>query len=577
MVQDTFEAKEVALGKLFDNDYLFRMPVYQRPYSWTPEETEALLNDLIGAMEDETSAAEPYFLGSIVLIARPNSREHEVIDGQQRLTTLTMLFCVLRELTDDDDKRNSLDDRIRERRDVFAGRRDRFRLEIRGRDQDFFHDNVQESRRLVDFLARCETRPPDTDSRRLIFESARFLYNQLSELDSESRDALSQFVITRCYLVVVSAYNRDSAHRIFSVLNARGRDLTPTDILKSDVIGEIPIGRADFYAELWEDTEDELGRERFRELFAHIFVIQTGNRFHKELAKAFKEQALVEVNGTAFVDDVLIPYTEAFRVVTSAEYESLALARGILHVPRGNHAKHINRMLGHLGRLDNDDWIPAAMVFYHLYKEDSETLMKLLTELDRLAYSMFIRGIRRDPRIVRYRPVIESAKSGASGLDATIASLQISDSERKEVIALLDAPVYRPRQIARFTRPLLLRLDSALVDTGASYDRKTITVEHVLPQSPEPDSEWIRNFPDEEQRLEWTHKLANLVLLSRSKNAKAQNFDFDRKKAEYFNRGSVPNFALTIQVTTEKAWTPRVLEKRQKALIDLLKAEWRLE
>ena len=570
MVQDTFEAKEVALGKLFDNDYLFRMPLYQRPYSWTPEETEALLNDLLGAMEDEATA-EPYFLGSIVLIARPNSREHEVIDGQQRLTTLTMLFCVLRELTDDEDKRNSLDDRIRERRDVFAGRRDRFRLEIRGRDQDFFHDNVQESRRLPDFLARGEARAADSDGRRLIFESARFLYNRLSELNAESRDALSQFIITRCYLVVVSAYNRDSAHRIFSVLNARGRDLTPTDILKSDVIGEIPIGRADSYAELWEDTEDELGRERFRELFAHIFVIQTGNRFHKELAKAFKEQALVEVNGTAFVDDVLIPYTEAFRVVTSAEYEGRLLTKG------ANHAKGVNRMLGHLGRLDNDDWIPAAMVFYHLYKEDSEALLKLLAELDRLAYSMFIRGIRRDSRIVRYRPVIESAKSGESGLDATIASLQISDDERKEVISLLDAPIYRPRQIARFTRPLLLRLDSALVDTGASYDRKTITVEHVLPPSPEPDSEWIRNFPDEEQRLEWTHKLANLVLLSRTKNAKAQNYDFDRKKAEYFSRGSVPNFALTIQVITEKAWTPRVLEKRQKKLIDLLKSEWRLE
>ena len=446
MVQDTFEAKEVALGKLFDNDYLFRMPLYQRPYSWTPEETEALLNDLLGAMEDEATA-EPYFLGSIVLIARPNSREHEVIDGQQRLTTLTMLFCVLRELTDDEDKRNSLDDRIRERRDVFAGRRDRFRLEIRGRDQDFFHDNVQESRRLPDFLARGEARAADSDGRRLIFESARFLYNRLSELNAESRDALSQFIITRCYLVVVSAYNRDSAHRIFSVLNARGRDLTPTDILKSDVIGEIPIGRADSYAELWEDTEDELGRERFRELFAHIFVIQTGNRFHKELAKAFKEQALVEVNGTAFVDDVLIPYTEAFRVVTSAEYEGRLLTKG------ANHAKGVNSMLGHLGRLDNDDWIPAAMVFYHLCKEDSEALLKLLTELDRLAYSMFIRGIRRDSRIVRYRPVIESAKSGESGLDETIASLQISDDERKEVISLLDAPIYRPRQIARFTRP----------------------------------------------------------------------------------------------------------------------------
>ena len=560
--QNAFEAKEVALGKLFDNDYLFRMPVYQRPYSWRPEQTEELLNDLLGAMKDETTS-EPYFLGSIVLIARPGSREHDVIDGQQRLTTLTMLFCALRELSEDVDKQNSLDDRIRERQDVFAGRRDRFRLEIRKQDQEFFHDNVQEPGKLVDFIARSAERA--TDSRRLILENARFLHEELSRLSVEVRDALSKFIITRCYLVVVSAYNRESAHRIFSVLNARGLDLTPTDILKSDVMGEIPAKNETRYAALWETTEDELGREKFRELFAHIFVIETGNRFHRELAKAFKEEVLSKINGTDFVNETLIPYAEAFQIVTSATYASRA------------RAEDVNRMLNHLRELDNDDWIPAAMVFYDRHKSDPETLLNLLTELDRLAYAMLITATRRDPRIVRYRKMLESAKNGEAGVDETIAHLQLTDVERRRVVDALDEPIYRPRPAARFARPLLLRLDGVLSKgSGASYDYRIITVEHVLPQSPNDESEWTRTFTEDEREY-WTHRLANLVLLARGKNARAQNYDFDTKKAEYFQRGGVSNFALTTQVVSEPKWTTRVLAQRQKALIDALKTEWRLE
>ncbi len=82
-------------------------------------------------------------------------------------------------------------------------------------------------------------------------------------------------------------------------------------------------------------------------------------------------------------------------------------------------------------------------------------------------------------------------------------------------------------------------------------------------------------FPDEEERAQWTHKFANPVLLSRYKNASAQNFDFDQKKKKYFQGKSSP-FALTSRVLNEAEWDPKVLERRQRELIDELKKEWRL-
>ena len=566
MMRNTFEANDVVLSKLFNDDYVFTMPVYQRPYSWTTDETGELLNDLLGAMDaGGAQEPDPYFLGSIVLIARPDSSMHEVIDGQQRLTTLTMLFCVLRELVEDTKYRHSLDLRVQEAQDVLAGASERFRLSIRERDNDFFRENVQIPNRIEGFVSQESTN--ETDSKKLIFRNVRFLWNQLSEFSEARLQQLARFLTTRCYTVAVTAYDRDSAHRIFSVLNARGLDLTPTDILKSHVIGEIRGNEQGDYTQTWEDIEDEHGRENFRELFGHIYVIKRGDRFHRELAKAFNDDVLVNCNGVDFINGTLVPYAQSFGVVRNADYES------------ATNAEDVNRMLGYLIGLrnDNDDWIPPAMVFHDHYKDNSATFLELLKKLDRLAYAMFAIGVRRDARITRYKPVIVAVDGEVAALLGDESPIQLSSEERVNALRALNGPIYRPRPVARFARPLLLRLDGALSEGDATYTRKTITVEHVLPQSPDPESEWVEKFPHEDRRMEWTHRLANLVLLPRGKNSRAQNYDFARKKSEYFFRGRATNFTLTSQLMTESEWTPRVLERRQRALIDALKTEWQLE
>ena len=86
-------ATEQHLGKVFSDDYFFEIPLYQRPYAWTTDHVDELLDDLLDAMRRDSES--PYFLGSIVLIKDEDNPKSEVVDGQQRLTTLTMLLCVL--------------------------------------------------------------------------------------------------------------------------------------------------------------------------------------------------------------------------------------------------------------------------------------------------------------------------------------------------------------------------------------------------------------------------------------------------------------------------------------------------
>ena len=128
---ETIEAKELQLMKIFSDDYLFEIPEYQRPYAWTTEQVSDLIDDLFYAMDrgEKIDEIPPYFLGSIVIIKDFTSTQAHIVDGQQRITTLTILFCVLRELSTGD-LRNTLGKYVREDSDMLAGVEGGFRLSV---------------------------------------------------------------------------------------------------------------------------------------------------------------------------------------------------------------------------------------------------------------------------------------------------------------------------------------------------------------------------------------------------------------------------------------------------------------
>ena len=95
---------EYPLKKIFSDDFFFTIPRFQRPYSWTTEQSEELFQDLIRAMDtfkETDDELPPYFLGSI-LLSKGDEPQAEIIDGQQRLTTLTMLLAAIRSLIKSD-------------------------------------------------------------------------------------------------------------------------------------------------------------------------------------------------------------------------------------------------------------------------------------------------------------------------------------------------------------------------------------------------------------------------------------------------------------------------------------------
>ena len=291
-----------------------------------------------------------------------------------------------------------------------------------------------------------------------MFENAGHLWKQLSKLDNGERDRLVEFIIRRCFLVIVSASDQNSAYRIFKVMNDRGLDLSPTDILKAEIIGAIDDEHRTRFTKKWESIEEGLGRDDFRELFAHIRMIYMKDKARGTLNQEFSDSVLkgkdggLDDKGAKYViNKVLTPYAESYEVVTRASYESTPSA------------DRVNLYLQHLGRLDNFDWVPPAMAFLNRNKNRTKALIRFVRDLERLAYGMFIRRVNINERINRYSEVLRVIEQGGELFEDT-APLQLDTQEKAEIVEALRGPIY---SLPRVPRPLLLRLDSLLADEGA--------------------------------------------------------------------------------------------------------------
>ncbi|MGN7246937.1 DUF262 domain-containing protein [Janibacter anophelis] len=556
-------ASNQPLEKVFSSDYQLTIPRYQRPYAWTADETLQLLEDLQAAAPSD---GEPYFLGSIVLV-NTGGVEHDVIDGQQRLTTTTILMAVLRDLA------ASTNSKLAEGIQSYladsskAWKADAVvtpRLTLRPKDADFFRAWVQTPGNIEGLIGLTDN-AAQTDSMQNIRGNAKALYGALKPLGAEAWEAFFEFLLERTELVVVATEDKSSAHRIFSVLNARGLDLSPTDIFKSDLIGEVAPEKEDAYADKWDEAEEAVGRQDFTDLFRDIRTIVSGQRAKRELLKEFPEQVLSTWLSTEtpeqVIDNHLVPYAEAFAQVMAPAFGP------------GQEWDEVNEWLRRLDRLDNTDWRPIVLWILRHHSDDPVTLSRLLRKVERLAASLLLRRAYATPRAARYLDLLSQLKSG-DGTEAQ--ALTLSDAEKAEARNNLDGDLYQTYQSKRL-RYILLRLDSLLANKpGVQYFPAQISIEHVLPQTPAAGSDWVADF-NELERETWTHRLGNLLLLSRIKNGQAQNYDFAKKKAKYFDTHGSAVFALTTQVLQHTAWTPEVVADRQELLVGRLVKEWGLD
>lgn len=567
----SLEAHDKLIKDIFSDEFQFRIPDYQRPYSWTTEQAGELLSDLLDAMRDfQTSSSTDnafYFLGSIVLIKADRIANADVVDGQQRLTTLTILFSALRALLPS--KARALTAFLyKEGLGIRDDEPNEYRLSAFQEDEAFFRDYIQEPGGIQRLVASTEKL---VDSRLRFKENAALFLKEIGKLTDEERASLLGFLAYKCSMVVISTPNFESAYRIFSVLNDRGLDLFPSDILKAKMLGDIRKSKdgeakSKDYAKKWTSLERKLGRNGFVDLLGHVRTIYAKKKQHAILSKEFTEFVAKGMPAEKLVDDVIEPYSDIYSFLKEANFQATEAA------------EDINEQLRHLNRVDWKDWVPPALSFFKKFRNQPRLIAEFLKRLERLSYYLLVTKAGINSRIEHFVAVIEEIeKEEFDGFSESMASLGLDDDEKKSFIAALDGDIYKKLPKARAA--LILRLEALKSDGSKRLEFTNVSIEHILPQTPSEESGWLDIFADTELREDWTQRLANLVPLHIRKNPAASNFDFETKKNVYFagNDGTASPFVLTQEVRSLPAWTPEVLEDRQQKLLDIFIRHWGLQ
>lgn len=558
-----FASRTVTLGELLSDPNELRVPDYQRPYSWTVTEAVQLLDDISIAIIEEAETDNPedgYFLGSVLLIGDDEQKPEtgaqtrtvfDIVDGQQRLVTATILLAVIRDIAED--RGLPLGRLIEPLIWIKTDARIEPRLHPRYGEADFMRTFIQDT--------GASTLMPEgdelTQSQSRLLDVREQLAETIIGYNDDDLAILARYLTSACFLSVITTNSLDRAHRIFTVLNNRGRPLTRNDILKAQILGAIPRDQRPAYTQTWDGIEERLGPS-FEGLFSHIRAAEGHGKGH--IIRSIG--GLIAAHGGAkpFFDDILVPYAGIYETI---------LSRGRRAYP--THPA-IGRYLTYLSWLNGEDWVPPLMLFWRQYNGNPTQIEPFLQVLDRYSFGLRLLGIGTDKRLTRLNGVLDSIRSGAA-LSPADASFEFTREDLRNIQFNLRSLHTRSQQTCKL---ILLRLSAFGGDAVETLNPADYTVEHVLPQKPGRSSHWRTWFSNAEEREECTQSLGNLVLISRDDNERAKNMELAKKFEIYFSDAGRPPLAITQELKGLTEWRAADVKRREERFLETLNQMWSL-
>ncbi len=543
----------------------YQIPDYQRPYQWTEKNCEKLLDDLFSSYEYYKESG--YFCGSLVLIvintdSETNAETYDIVDGQQRLSTFILLAKVLADLY------NGLDPEYLEY--LQASWKDRYTERKR------LSFNTIGSNAEYDFQDALEHFNDSQASKNKIIENnylknAICLKNYLREKEIEDINDFIEWLYSNVVFITITCPDADKALRIFNVLNARGLALNATDIFKGELLKELAkeedqkklVSRWNALSQKCSDNDLTM-ETLFSWYLTYLNPVTSRGKMEKRLADQFERLNKPPLEYFKGVEDFYNAYCKVLEM-------------------QDRHA-HL------LSYLASDFWrvILCTSILHRYSDQDIEALKELLVKF---YYQDWVAGQTRSTRSQTCCNIINALKEKKSIRD--IASIVVKKYLDDKNITqrfrdnLKDSKLYEKFYFAgksvkknSWLKPILILVEYFVSDDP--YPKriqmdKNLHVEHILPQNPDPSSQWVKDFSEEERGL-YTHSLANLTLLGGNKNSRASNSDFKDKKKIYMGEENRSRKTKTSKVMTcykmtidiahhYTEWTPKSLEKRKEELI----------
>ncbi|XVJ71121.1 MAG: DUF262 domain-containing protein [Rhizobacter sp.] len=547
------------LGEVFSNGKTFEVPRFQRHYAWDLDQWEELWEDLLQCEQ----SGQDHYLGAIVLKTFADRKHFEVIDGQQRLVTISLVLLAMIDVLQnwaaqgrDADANKQRANLIRER---FLSTQDpasltfTSRLKLNAQNEGFFRANLLQLRPPV-----AAARLPESD--KLLWNGFLFFKRQLDarfpadQADAVALARLAETLADRFLFIQIQVGDELDAYTVFETLNARGTQLTVTDLLKNYVFSRVASSSADLeVAEMsWERIVG--GKEReFSKLLKHYWNSHHGVTRPPRLFKEIRQH--VQTGEQAFK---LLDQLEATAVLHAALNQPSSDALWTEWPSSRQYAVELDLFqVSQCYPLLYACWdscpalLPDALRICSVISFRYVVIGRMNTQPMERAYIKAALEVRAG-RIITARQLFEALKV-----------LYVPDEQFEADFATSQVSTAKSRVLPRY---ILYRLENHLAGTSLSFESDQGTLEHILPENP--DEGWVQAVPE---YLTDIYRLGNYTLLERHLNEQAGRNTLPIKKALYVTS----QYQLSSGFAWHE-WNHRNIDARQKWMAKQAVACWRL-
>lgn len=535
----------------------FVIPEYQRPYAWTDEQVETLFEDLwdFTATSGGTEREGSYFLGSIVAYENEDG-EQEIIDGQQRITSLFLLLraiytkLVATPVSERTPEANNFVGKIEPaiwRTNKLTGTVDFKNILLTSR---VVNNEGNETLRSILETGKTDENAKDNYSKN---------YNRFQELfdkhSTENPLMVYQFIyalLNQAILLPITADTQDTALTIFSTLNDRGLPLSDADIFKAKIYNQLEIDEKKDFIERWKDLDEQAtdADESIQQLFYYnMFYLRALEKDTKTTTPGVRKYYAANKFERLYKDgllDTLFVILNLWKVINKGEE--------LENEVWSKNAK-IRQSLDILSSYPNEFWKYPVVIYYVCYRNEADFEMKFSLFLNKLLMELMTKYL--------LIPTINAVKPDILKLNSAIVSSDTPTFDFKDIdTSQLEARIQNPnRNVVR------MLLKSLAYEQQDELLPARWEIEHIFPQKWQTD--YFPDVPDAVIKEKIEH-IGNKLPFEKRLNIVAGNGYFGKKKKEY----TASKIAITKAMGTSEIneWDMDSIMKRDIRISDSIMA-----
>ena len=548
--------------ELIGNGKAYRVPPYQRDYAWTEEEWEDLWNDVLD-LRRETE--DRHYMGALV-VQGESDREFTIIDGQQRLATISILslavIAKLHRMADQEIDAERNRERAKELRNRFVGEKDpaslieSSRLNLSRTDDAFYQDYLVQLRD-----------PPNPrglpQSNSLLWKCFRYFSEQLDAVGDLQEDGealarvLSETAARSLLFILITVEDELDAYTVFETLNARGLELTTADLLKNYFFSKVRVPNdLDALQRRWQALIATVSPERFSDFLRYHFLCEQKGVRKERLFKLVRDR----VNTSQHVFELLgaLDYrAELFAALGDASHEYWMELRNV--------KPHVQALILFRAR----QVTPVLFAAWERFSPDD--FARVLKLVSVVSFRYLVSG--RNPNALEpayheaAKAILDGNAPRPGAVFAHLRPVYVDDGAFENNFAVFSL---NPRRGKKLVKYILCRLEEGAGGGPRDPETEPASIEHILPQNPSGD--WFDSFTALELEAA-TNRIGNMTLLESAVNRDVGNAPYPEKRAAY--EGSV--YALTREVAemAPEEWTFAFMENRQRHLAQRATQVWR--